>query len=102
MSYEYLCVIPDVEGAQPRRMECRPRHLENALSLAHEGKVSFAGAMLESFVPDGQVPNFRGSTLVVKADSEAEARALLATDIYAERGVWDLEKAQIYAFKRVI
>ena len=102
MSLDYLCVIPDTAGAQSKRMECRPRHLENALSLAHDGKVGFAGAMLEAFVPEGQVPNFKGSTLLVKADSEAEARAMLAKDIYAEKGVWDLEKAQIYAFKRLV
>lgn len=62
----------------------------------------FGGAMLQSHVADGQVPNFKGSVLLVRADSVAEARQILDGDVYVAAKVWDMDKAQIIPFKTAL
>ena len=54
-----------------------------------------AGAMLAAHPAEGEVPTFKGSSMLVLADNEAEVRAILENDIYSKSGVWDLENAQI-------
>lgn len=54
------------------------------------------GAMFVDRHPEpGETPQFRGSAVIIQADSPGEVLELLRKDIYAETGVWDLEKAQI-------
>lgn len=58
--------------------------------------------MLVSHVGEGEVPNFTGSVLLVRADSAAEARKILDGDVYVAAQVWDMEKAQIIPFKTAL
>lgn len=62
----------------------------------------FGGAMLEAHVADGQVPSFKGSVLLVRADSAEECRTILDQDVYVKADVWDMEKAQIIPFKTAL
>jgi uncharacterized protein YciI len=62
--------------------------------LLEEMAEEFAGAMLESHSTEG-TPSFKGSAMLLMAESEEQARELLKNDIYVRSGVWDLEKAQI-------
>ncbi|EAL90102.1 uncharacterized protein AFUA_4G06860 [Aspergillus fumigatus Af293] len=50
--------------------------------------------MLESHSTEG-TPSFKGSAMLLMAESEEQAKELLSKDIYVRSGVWDLEKAQI-------
>jgi uncharacterized protein YciI len=50
--------------------------------------------MLESHSTEG-TPSFKGSAMLLMAESEEQARELLSKDIYVRSGVWDMEKAQI-------
>jgi uncharacterized protein YciI len=57
--------------------------------------------MLESHSTEG-TPSFKGSAMLLMAESEEQARELLKKDIYVRSGVWDLEKAQIIPFKSAV
>ena len=51
--------------------------------------------MLNAHPAEGETPSFKGSMMMVVAESAEQALELLRKDIYVESGVWDLEKAQI-------
>lgn len=51
--------------------------------------------MLNFHPAEGETPSYKGSMMLAVAENEAEVRKLLESDIYAQSGVWDLEKAQI-------
>lgn len=79
-------------------MDVRPRHIENAATNNQKGILKLAGAMVEDFVPVGQVPNFKGSVLLVAADTKEECLEILNADVYVKNNVWDMDKAQILPF----
>ncbi|KAL4873143.1 hypothetical protein BDV12DRAFT_192637 [Aspergillus spectabilis] len=99
MSKEFLCIVPDKPGAQAKRLEVRPLHLEGVKALAHAGKVVVGGAMLESHPAEGETPSFKGSMLICVVDKEEEAWEIIRNDIYVKSGVWDLDAAQVIPFK---
>jgi uncharacterized protein len=43
----------------------------------------------------GEAPQFKGSTMIFRAETEAEVREILKNDIYTTSDVWDLENTQI-------
>lgn len=51
--------------------------------------------MFESHPNEGETPKFTGSALIFVGESVDHARRVLANDIYATSGVWDLEKMQV-------
>lgn len=85
---------------EDRRLAVRARHLENAKLANSKDVVAFAGAMLESH--GDASPKFKGSVLLVKANSESACRAILEGDVYVASEVWDLSKAQIIPFKTAL
>ncbi|EAW10149.1 uncharacterized protein ACLA_046140 [Aspergillus clavatus NRRL 1] len=97
--YEFLCIVPDKPGALAKRLEVRGQHLEEVKPLVAGGSVLMGGAMFESHAAEGQTPAFKGSALLLMAESEEKAREALSQDIYSKTGVWDLENAQIIPFK---
>ncbi|KAJ5281490.1 hypothetical protein N7478_006862 [Penicillium angulare] len=99
---EFLCILPDKPGAQAKRLEVRPEHLVGAKTAAASGRLAFGGAMLAAHPAEGEVPTFKGSSMLVLAENEAEVRTILENDIYSKSGVWDLENAQIIPFKSAI
>lgn len=84
----------------------RSEHLENAKSLNAAGVVPFAGAMLHahgtSGATDAAAPRFKGSVLVVRAESEAACREVLMRDVYVSAQVWNMAQVQIVPFKTVL
>ncbi|OKO95948.1 hypothetical protein PENSUB_10969 [Penicillium subrubescens] len=99
---EFLCILPDFPGAQAKRLEVRPSHLEGVKPLVAAGTIVAGGAMLESHPAEGETPAFQGSMMLALAENEAEVRAILENDIYAHSGVWDLAKAKIIPFKSAV
>ncbi|KAL3481589.1 hypothetical protein BJX99DRAFT_253509 [Aspergillus californicus] len=93
MAKEFLCILPDKPGAQAKRLEVRPKHLENVKPLVEAGKV---------VVGDGETPSFKGSMLICYVDTEEEAWELIRNDIYTKSDVWDLEKVQVIPFKSAL
>jgi len=75
----FLCLCEDAsEGPQLRARELAA-HLAHVES--HMERYAVAGPLKR----DGQTI---GSTLIVKADGKADARAFLERDPYAKAGVW--------------
>lgn len=84
MTKLYAIVTHDKLGATATRMEKLKEHLAHI--EAGLDRLAVAGPMRDE---DG---NFTGSLLVVKADSAAEARALLENDPYYKADIWsDIE-----------
>jgi uncharacterized protein len=93
---QYLVIAKDGQDpdAPQRRQRVREAHLEGARALAAEGTLHVGGALLDA---DGTMI---GSALVVEADDEAAARALIEGDVYHRTGVW--RSYEIHPFKRAI
>ncbi|KAJ0369658.1 hypothetical protein COL26b_010352 [Colletotrichum chrysophilum] len=75
--YEFLCIIPDKPGTREKRIEVR--------------------SVPKSDNSDDM--SFVGSHVVVVGNSIEQVREDLRKDVYATSGVWDVENAQIYAFR---
>lgn len=80
MSKFYAIVTRDKPDSKPERMEKLKEHLAHI--EAGLDRLAVAGPLRDA---DG---NFVGSLLVVKADSEADARALLEADPYYKADIW--------------
>jgi uncharacterized protein len=68
--------------APARRKAAREEHLAANRTLFEEGRVLYAGALLDA---DG---GMIGSLLVVDAPDEATVRAQIEADAYTRGGVW--------------
>ncbi|KAJ5325979.1 uncharacterized protein N7506_009081 [Penicillium brevicompactum] len=118
---EFLCILPDKPGAQAKRLEVRPLHLEGVKPLVASGAVVAGG----EFTMNGsggcvlliagtcrrnaqrtprrrRNPSFKGSMMMVVADSAEQAFELLKKDIYVVSGVWDMDNAQIIPYKSAV
>lgn len=51
--------------------------------------------MFDEHPAAGQTPSFKGSMLMVVAESKEEVMELIRKDIYSTSGVWDLENCQV-------
>ncbi len=77
----FIAACIDKPDSLAKRMGRRPAHLVYLSSLG--AKVRAAGALLD---PTGQNPI--GSLLIFETIDEADARAMLAADPYAEAGMF--------------
>jgi uncharacterized protein YciI len=84
MSGFYAIIARDAPGAAPVRTEKLKQHLAHVEE--HLKRLAVAGPLRD------ETGAFTGSLLIVKADSEADARALLQSDPYFQAGIWhDIE-----------
>ncbi|KAL4809065.1 hypothetical protein BDV18DRAFT_158001 [Aspergillus unguis] len=102
MANEFLCILPDKPGAQAKRLEVRPQHLEGVKPLVEAGKAVVGGAMLEAHPAEGETPSFKGSMIIYVTETADEAWELIKSDVYVKSGVWDLENAQVIPFKSAV
>jgi uncharacterized protein YciI len=79
----FVILAADRPGLLEQRLAHRQEHLDywNALP----GVVKIAGAMLTNDGPDGAP---KGSAFIIEAESLAAARALVAGDPFAVRGIF--------------
>ena len=77
----FIATCIDKPDSLAKRTGRRPAHLVYLSSLG--AKLRAAGALLD---PSGQTPI--GSLLIFETSDEAEVRALLAADPYAEAGLF--------------
>ena len=84
----FAIVTTDKPGATATRMAKLREHLAHVEATIDQ--LAIAGPLRDQ---DG---NFTGSLLIVKADSEAEARAMLENDPYFHAEIWS--DIQIRAF----
>lgn len=83
----------DVADSAELRRAARPRHLSRLEDLAAEGRLILAGPL-----PAGD--QMRGSLVVARFQSRAEAEAWAATDPYIEAGVY--ASVEIEQFRQVL
>ena len=79
-------------GAELRKIH-RPAHLANLEPLEAEGRIRFAGPLLD---PDG---NPVGSAIVIEAESLEAARGIAARDPYIAEGIF--ERHELYETRAV-
>ena len=89
---QYLINAYDGENVLEKRMEVRPKHLENINKLSKH--VIFAGGRLND---DGKPV---GSVMVMDFDTKAELDEYIKSEPYIEEKVWD--KVDVGAFNTVI
>ncbi len=77
----FIATCIDKPDSLAKRMERRPAHLAHLASLG--ARVRAAGALLD---PAGRNPI--GSLLIFEAADEAEVRAMVALDPFAEAGLF--------------
>jgi hypothetical protein len=70
-------------AAPARRMAVRAQHLEGIRPLVEAGTVLLGGALLN------EAGGMIGSMMLLEAESEAAARAILERDVYTTGGVWE-------------
>ncbi|UKZ48482.1 hypothetical protein TrVGV298_002707 [Trichoderma virens] len=104
-SYEFVLVIPDKPGPEVRakRLEVRPYHFSDMNPSLKDGWLKMGGGLLNEIPEDDNDANtydFAGSIMVLVAESKEDAINKIKDDIYVRAGVWDLEKAQVYPFKK--
>lgn len=83
---QYMIRAYDGEGMLQKRMEVRPRHLENMAQV--KGKVICAGGLLDE---EGRM---KGSVLVMEFDSKDGLDDYLRTEPYIVEHVWDKVKVE--------
>ncbi|KAM5545020.1 hypothetical protein V8D89_001131 [Ganoderma adspersum] len=93
----FIVYAPDYtdEGAPQRRLKVREAHLANS---AKEPRIRLGGAILspnEALDSPDAERNMAGSFRIVEADSYAEVKALVESDVYWTGDVWDKEKTFI-------
>ncbi|RWQ97368.1 hypothetical protein C8Q69DRAFT_504037 [Paecilomyces variotii] len=100
---EFLVIIPDKPGVGAKRIEVRPTHKSGLKPLVESGSIVAGGAMFQDQHPaEGQTPNFKGSMIIVMANTAAEAKEILSKDVYVTEGVWDFDAAQIIPFQSAV
>jgi uncharacterized protein YciI len=88
MTGTYAVIARDTPGAEAARTAARADHFAHIETILD--RVLIAGPLKDE---DGA---FTGSLVVIRADSEADARALFESDPYFKAGVW--QDAEIRAF----
>ncbi len=78
--------VPYTPEAQERRPPLRRAHLTRIARLIRDGRIVEAGGTAD----------FNKAVLLIRADSEAEALALIADDVYTSGGVWHSPVARPY------
>ena len=77
------------EGAFARRMNARPRHLENIVKVKENGRVVCAGGLLDD------AGKMIGSFLIMEFATKELFDAYLATEPYVTEKVWQDIKVEI-------
>ncbi|KAI4853673.1 hypothetical protein E4T44_00688 [Aureobasidium sp. EXF-8845] len=100
--YEWMVILPDNVGALDKRMAVREQHLSAIKPAAESGFWVLGGAMLEDTPKESSPLKITGSVMMAVASSKEEVMEKIKSDIYADKGVWDMDKIQIFPFKSAI
>ena len=83
---QFIITAYDGEGMLEKRMQVRPRHLENMAKV--RGRVLCAGGLLDG---DGRM---KGSILIMDFDDKSLLDEYLRSEPYITEGVWDKVEVQ--------
>ncbi|XXH04512.1 hypothetical protein Hte_010928 [Hypoxylon texense] len=97
---DFLVNIPDKPGVIATRVGNVGTHMARLKGLVETGTIVMSGPTLAAHpksADEGLAIN--GSAWLVRAGSEEEVRAVVADDVYAKLGVWDLDNVTVTPFK---
>ena len=78
---QFLIRARDGAGMLGKRLEVRPKHLENLAKV--EGRILCAGGLLD------EAGNMKGSVLVMEFEGREGLEKYLASEPYIREGVWE-------------
>lgn len=78
---QFIIKAYDGKGKLEKRMEVRPRHLENMSQI--KGKVVCAGGLLDN---EGKMA---GSVMIMQFEQENDLQAYLDSEPYIQEKVWE-------------
>ncbi len=78
---QFVITAYDGAGLLEKRMEVRPRHLENMSKI--DGKVICAGGLLDE---EGKM---KGSVMIMEFENREGLDAYLKSEPYIQEGVWE-------------
>ncbi|KAI1402906.1 hypothetical protein F4819DRAFT_485212 [Hypoxylon fuscum] len=93
---DFLVQIPDKPDMLATRMSNVAAHMARNKGLIESGTIVMAGPTLAAHrksADEGLA--ITGSAQLIRAGSVEEVRAIIADDVYAKLGVWDLENTTI-------
>ncbi|TQN73695.1 Aspercryptin biosynthesis cluster protein B [Colletotrichum shisoi] len=97
---EWLVIIPDKPGSLATRFAVRSYGLSNLCvePFRVSGVWKMGGPMLHELPANEEPSSLKviGSTIVCVAESKEEIMEMLKRDVYVDRGVWDLERVQMW------
>ncbi|KAI1378444.1 hypothetical protein F4677DRAFT_413307 [Hypoxylon crocopeplum] len=100
---DFLVQIPDKPDVMATRTSNVATHMARLKGLIESGTIVMSGPTLVAHpksADEGMAIN--GSAWLVKAGTEQEVCDLVAGDVYAKLGVWDLENVTVTPFKCVV
>nr|OQO22666.1 hypothetical protein B0A51_11531 [Rachicladosporium sp. CCFEE 5018] len=100
--HEWMVILKDQPNSLAKRMEIRPEHLKNVLEQEKAGFWLLGGASLDEPVQEGQGPKINGSVMLALSETREEVIEKLKQDVYWTKGVWDVDRIQIFPFKSAI
>ncbi|KAI2615224.1 hypothetical protein GGR54DRAFT_302848 [Hypoxylon sp. NC1633] len=100
---DFLVQIPDKPDVLATRTGNVAGHMARLKGLIESGTIVMSGPTLAAHpkTADEGLP-INGSAWLVRAASEEQVRALVADDIYAKLGVWDLDNVTVTPMKCVV
>jgi uncharacterized protein YciI len=75
----------------------RRQHLSAIKPNAESGFWVLGGAMLEDTPKEGSPLKITGSVMMAVASSKEEVMEKIKSDIYADKGVWDMDKVSFFS-----
>ncbi|CCF39902.1 hypothetical protein CH063_10613 [Colletotrichum higginsianum] len=101
---EWLVIIPDKPGSLATRFAVRSTHLKGVQPFRDSGVWKMGGPILHELPANEEPSSLKvlGSTIVCVAESKEEIMEMLKRDVYVDRGVWDLERVQMWPVSLVM
>ena len=121
---EWLVLLPDKPDSLTRRLNVRlsvrleiplslnlqvkltsefgRKHLNGVHDLHNAGFWAMSGAYMSSTPKDNEILSMIGSAMIALANTKEEILDVLNRDVYAQEGVWDLERVQIWPFRSTV
>ncbi|KAI0840340.1 hypothetical protein F5Y06DRAFT_237843 [Hypoxylon sp. FL0890] len=97
---DFLVNIPDKPNVLATRISNVEAHIAGTKGLVESGTIVMAGPTLVAHPKTAsEHPVINGSAWLVRANSEEDVRAIIANDIYAKLGVWDLDNVTVTPFR---
>ncbi|CAL9735841.1 hypothetical protein MOSE0_I05688 [Monosporozyma servazzii] len=93
---EWVAIVHDKKGSD--RSAFNAEHFAGIPPLIQQGKVVCGGAMYNEPTTPGGERTVAGSHLQIVADTKEEALQLIHNDIFAKKGIWDLDSILLYQF----